>query len=209
MAKEAQIAGMDDRHWTRAEYLRSGFFWLMIPLIVGPSAWGTALFFQQVHLTEVKGWSLVSYVALMPIYTIAGIIATFLSGTAIDRFGVSRVTPFQLLPFALSFVVLAFADTIFMAGVGLVIFGIGQGIQGTGTAALWPEYFGTKHIGAIKAVAAALMVFGSAIGPGVSGVLIDYGVDFPQQMLPIAIFYVIGAGMATLAVIRYNPRLNR
>ena len=209
MAAETQISGMQGRHWTRAEMLRSGLFFLMIPLIVGPSAWGTALFFQQVHLTEVKGWELVAFVALMPAYTLSTIITTFASGWAIDRFGVSRVVPVQMLPFAISFAVLAFADTIFMAGVGLIIFGMGQGMQGTATSSFWAEYFGTQHIGSIKSVAAALMVFGSAIGPGITGALIDFGIDFPDQMLPIVLFYVIAAALATYGIIRYQPSLGR
>jgi MFS family permease len=209
MADEAQITGMHARHWTRAEMLRSGLFFVMIPMIIGPSAWGTALFFQQVHLTEVKGWELVAFVALMPIYTISAVTFTFASGWAIDRFGVSKVVPFQMLPFALSFLVLAYADTILMAGVGLVIFGAGQGLQSTAPAAFWAEYFGTRHLGSIKAVAAALMVFGSAIGPGITGAFIDLGVTFPEQMIPIAIFYLLAAGLATWGIIKYRPTLGR
>ena len=209
MADEAQIAGMDGRHWTRGEMLRSPLFFLMVPMVLGPSAWGTALFFQQVHLTEVKGWSLVSYVALMPLYTLSTVTATFASGWAIDRFGVSRIVPFQMLPFALSFIVLAFADTIFAAGVGLAIFGIGQGLQATGSSTFWAEYYGSRHIGAIKSIAAAIMVFGSAIGPGVTGWLIDAGVDFPQQMLPIAVYYLAAAALATAGILRHRPRLGR
>ncbi|UWR22460.1 MFS transporter [Sulfitobacter sp. S190] len=207
MAEDVQTFGMQGRHWTRRDLLRHPLFYLMIPLILGPGAWGTALFFQQVHLTEVKGWSLVSFVALMPLYTVASIATTFLSGWAVDRFGVSRVLPLQLLPFGVSFVVLAYADTIFMAGVGMVIFGIGQGLHGTGATAFWAVYYGTRHLGAIKAVAAALMVFGSAIGPGITGVLIDFGVDFPQQMLPIALFYFGGAMLALVGVRRYGRHL--
>jgi MFS family permease len=209
MAQETQIAGMYGRHWSRAEMLRSGLFLLMIPLIVGPAAWGTALFFQQVHLAQVKGWELVAYVALMPVYTASTIATTFASGWAIDRYGVSRIVPFQMLPFAVSFAVLAFADTIFMAGLGLVIFGMGQGLQGTATSTFWAEYYGTRHIGAIKSVAAALMVFGSAIGPGVTGALIDLGIDFPNQMLPISIYYVIAAGLAAYGIKRYQSTLGR
>ncbi len=209
MATEAQIAGMQGRHWTRKEMLRSGLFFLMIPLIVGPAAWGTALFFQQVHLTEVKGWELVAFVALMPIYTLSSIVTTFVSGWAIDRFGVSRIVPFQMLPFALSFTVLAYADTLFMAGVGLVIFGMGQGLQGTATSTFWAEYYGTRHIGSIKSVAAALMVFGSAIGPGITGALIDFGIDFPEQMLPISLYYLLAAAFAAYGIIKYQPTLRR
>ncbi|UOA30342.1 Oxalate:formate antiporter [Sulfitobacter sp. DSM 110093] len=209
MADQAQRAGMNGRHWTRGEMLRSGLFWMMIPMAIGPAAWGTALFFQQVHLTEVKGWELVEFVALMPVYTLSAVACTFLSGWAIDRFGVSRVLRIQMLPFALSFVVLAYADTLWMAGIALVIFGAGQGMQSTAPAAFWAEYYGTRHVGSIKAVAAALMVFGSAIGPGVTGLFIDLGVDFPQQMLPIAVYYLIAAGLATWAIHRYKPWLPR
>jgi MFS family permease len=209
MAETTQVAGMDGHHWTRMQMMRHGLFWLMVPMILGPAAWGTALFFQQVHLTEVKGWSLASFVALMPLYTATSVIATFVSGWAVDRFGVNRVVPVQMLPFAASFAVLAYADTIFAAGIGLMIFGIGQGMQATATSVFWAEFYGTRFIGSIKAVAAALMVFGSAVGPGVTGLFIDLGVDFPEQMVPIAIYYAIAAMLATTGIVKYQKRLVR
>ncbi len=207
MADDTQSLGMGGRHWTRGEMLRHPLFYILIPLVLGPSAWGTALFFQQVHLTEVKGWSLVSFVALMPIYTVASIAFTFITGWAVDRIGVKWIVPFQLIPFGISFLVLAYADTIFMAGVGLVIFGIGQGTQGTATSAFWAVFYGTRNLGAIKAAAAALMVFGSAIGPGITGAFIDFGVDFPNQMIPIAFFYFGGALLAGVGILRYQRDL--
>ena len=207
MADDTQSLGMGGRHWTRGEMLHHPLFYILIPLVLGPSAWGTALFFQQVHLTEVKGWSLVSFVALMPIYTVASIAFTFITGWAVDRIGVKWIVPFQMIPFGISFLVLAYADTIFMAGVGLVIFGIGQGTQGTATSAFWAVFYGTRNLGAIKAAAAALMVFGSAIGPGITGAFIDFGVDFPNQMIPIAFFYFGGALLAGVGILRYQRDL--
>ncbi|WP_227269160.1 MFS transporter [Roseobacter weihaiensis] len=207
LAESDASLGMGAKHWSRAEMLRHPLFYLLVPLMLGPPAWGTALFFQQVHLTETKGWSLVSYVSLMPIFTLSMIVTTFVAGWAIDRFGVKWVVPFQLIPFAISFVLLSHAETIFAAGIALTIFGIGQGMHGTAITAFWAVFYGTRHLGAIKAGAAALMVFGSAIGPGITGVFIDYGIDFSQQMIPIAAFYLVGAALAGLGVLRYQRDL--
>ncbi|WP_295311243.1 MFS transporter [Roseobacter sp.] len=207
MSDSTQSLGMGGRHWTRAELLRHPLFYMLIPLILGPAAWGTALFFQQVHLTEVKGWSLVSYVALMPVYTLATIAFTFITGWAVDRIGVKWIVPFYLVPFGVSFLILAYADTIFMAGAGLTVFGIGQGMQATAITAFWAVFYGTRNLGSIKAAAAALMVFGSAIGPGITGALIDAGIDFPQQMIPIAAYYFAGALLAGFGILRYQRDL--
>ncbi|MEJ6477292.1 MAG: MFS family permease [Paracoccaceae bacterium] len=207
MAAANQSAGMNGMHWTRAQVLRSPLFWLMVPVLLGPPAWGTALFFQQVHLTEVKGWELVSYVALMPLFTVTAIAATFASGSVIDRVGVQRLIPFYMLPFALSFLILAYAQTIGQAAIGLVVFGLGQGMQSTVPASFWATFFGTRHLGSIKATAAAVMVFGSAIGPGVTGALIDFGITFPEQMISIAIYFVFAGLCATVGIFRFQSAL--
>ncbi|MBU2359286.1 MAG: MFS transporter [Alphaproteobacteria bacterium] len=200
MAKDEQAAGMNGLHWTRGQVLRHPLFWLMVPALLGPPAWGTALFFQQVHMTEVKGWPLAGFVALFPLYTGIIIASTFGTGWAVDRFGTGRIVPFYMLPFAAGFALMAGAQSLFAAGLALIVLGVGQGMQSTLPAAFWAEFFGTRHIGSIKAAAAAIMVFGSAIGPGVSGVLIDYGVEFPTQMWGYAVFFIAAAAAATLGV---------
>jgi MFS family permease len=87
-----------------------------------------------------------------------------------------------------------------MAAVGIAFLGVGYGIQATLPTAFWAEFFGTRHIGAIKAVAASIMVLGSAIGPGVSGVLIDFGVTFPEQMIGISVYFLAAHVLVWMAV---------
>ncbi len=209
MAEESEALGMDSRHWTRAEVLRHPVFWLLVPALLGPPAWGTALWFQQVHIADVKGWSHVAFVALFPLSTAVTVAATFGCGWAIDRFGSARILPFYMLPFAVAFFVTGAASTIYMAAIGLAVLGIGQGIQSTLASAFWAEFFGTRHLGAIKAAAGAIMVFGSAIGPGISGVIIDLGVNFPTQMIWLTLYFLFAAGLCMVCARIVHPRLTR
>ena len=199
MANEAQAAGMNGRHWTRAEVMRHPVFWLLIPVLLGPPSWGTALFFHQVHLTEIKGWSHLDFVALFPVMTVVTIVTTFASGWAIDRFGSALLLPFYLLPFAFCFFMLGYNAAFSVAAIGMISFGIAQGFQSTLATAIWAEFFGTMHIGGIKAIAGAIMVFGSAIGPGITGLLIDAGVAFSTQLIWLSVYFLLAALSATLA----------
>ncbi len=199
-AEESTTAGMQGRHWTRAEVLRSRLFWMLLPMLLGPPAWGTAMFFQQVHIAEVKGWPLVDYLALIPLLTAVSVVVTLLSGQAIDRIGSARLAVVYLVPFTLAFLVIGMAETLAVAAVGMALFGVGTGIQATLPAAFWAEFFGTRHIGAIKAVSTSIMVFGSAVGPGISGALIDLGLTYPQQMLWICLYFVAANILVWVAV---------
>ena len=189
--------GMDGRHWRRAEALRHPLFWSLMPALVGSPAFVTAFWFQQVHFAAVKGWDHLSLVAVFPLGTGAFVLATAGFGWAIDRFGSGRVMPFYILPMVLAFTVLGLSTSLAAAALGVILLGIGGGGQATLPAACWAEFYGTRHLGAIKAAVASAMVAGSAIGPALSGVLIDAGIGFPAQLVAFAAWYA-GAGMIML-----------
>ncbi len=207
MARENQSVGMNARHWRRAEALRHWLFWFMVPALLGPAAFNTAFFFQQVHLAEVKGWAHVELVAMFPIYTAVGIGSMVLSGWLLDRVGTARLIPFFQLPMVGAFIVFATASTPWAALPGFVLLGLTTGANSTLPNAFWAEFYGTAHLGAIKAMAAAVMVFGSAIGPGVTGALIDLGVGIETQFLGIAAYFVFASVMMWIGVTRARPAL--
>lgn len=151
--------------------------------------------------------NLVEYLALFPLLTFVSVAVTLASGQLIDRFGSARLAQVYLSPFVVAFIILAFAQQLSVAAAGLMIFGVGLGIQATLPTAFWAEFFGTRNIGAIKAVSTSVMVFGSAIGPGISGMLIDFGYTFPDQMLAIALYFAVAMILVWIAVSRAAPDL--
>jgi MFS family permease len=206
-AEEAEAVGMQGRHWTRGEVVKSPLFWMLIPALLGPPAWGTSLFFQQVHIAEVKGWSLVNYLALIPLLTVVSVVVTLASGVLIDRLGTGRLLRVYLIPWVVGFVILSYASTLVGAGLAFTVFGICIGLQATIITAFWAEYFGTRHIGSIKATSTSIMVFGSAIGPGITGALIDLGFDFPDQMIAITVYFAVALALVWLGLARADQML--
>lgn len=191
MAEEAQSTGMAGRHWTRGEALRHPLFWFLIPALLGPSAFNTAFFFQQVHLAEVKGWPHVALVAIFPVYSAATVFAMLFSGWLVDRVGAMRLMAWYQLPLALFFLLMGQADSLAHAAPLMIFMGLTSGAQATVPTAFWAEAYGTRHIGSVKAVAASVMVLGSAIGPLLTGGLIDAGISYPQQMIGMAVYFAL------------------
>ncbi len=207
VAHEGQSSGMSNRHWFRREVLSHWLFWFLMPSLLAPAAFSTAFFFQQVHLAETKGWAHMQLVALFPVFTAAAIASMVASGWLIDRVGSGRLMPFFQIPMALGFVLMSAAESLVAATVAVICMGITQGANSTAPNAFWAEYYGTANLGSIKAMAAAVMVLGTAIGPGLTGLLIDMGLIFEDQMIGIAVYFLIGAGLAFIGIRRARPYL--
>ncbi|MCU0854634.1 MAG: MFS transporter [Rhodobacteraceae bacterium] len=201
--------GMEGRMWSRGDMLRHWLFWAMLPAILGPPMWNTAFFFHQVHIAEVKGWGHPALVALFPVYTAAAVGAMVLSGGLIDRFGSGRLAGVYLLPLAAGYAVFALVGGVPAGAVALVLIGVSVGVHNTMAAAFWAEHYGTRHIGTIRAATGAVMVLGTAVGPVVTGALIDRGLSFPGQALGIAAYFVAASGLAGLGAARAGRLLPR
>jgi MFS family permease len=207
MANESATLGMGGRHWTRAQALRHPLFWMVMPALMAGPVFTTAFYFQQVHLAEVKGWSHVALVAIFPFYTAAGVAAMLGSGWAIDRFGAARIMPFYPLGTALFFLVFPLVQTLGPAAGVVLLLGLSSGAQATVPVAFWAEAFGTQHIGAIRATAGSIMVLGTAIGPILTGALIDAGIGFPDQMRVIGVYGLCAVALSAVAVARARTAL--
>jgi MFS family permease len=96
------------------------------------------------------------------------------------------MVPFLLLPLCTGCLFLALIPAAPVAFVFMTLLGVSSAFTAALSGSLWPELYGSRHIGAIRSVAFALMVFSSAAGPGLVGVLIDAGVSFDHQLLAMS-----------------------
>jgi MFS family permease len=163
------------KHWTRGEVLRDTGFYARIAVLLAPAFITTGLIFHQAHVGSQKGWSLLLMASALSAYAVGSFTATMFTGQLVDRFSARRLVPFALIPIMLSCLWLPIAQGPHGAFVFFGLMGLGTGLVQVLSGAIWPELYGTRHLGAIRSLAAAGSVFSSGLAPGIFGVLFDRG----------------------------------
>ena len=185
--------GMGSKHWKRRDVLKNWVFWAVIIPFLIPPIFSTAFFFNMVHLTEVKNWSLITFTSLFPFYTGMSIITTLASGWMLDKFGVEKILPFYLIPMATGLLIFSYSNTYLTAAIGFSFLGMTQGLAMTIGGTFWPTYYGTKNLGSVRSLSTSTMVFGTAIGPAVVGKLLDIDVNYNFILLGMSVLAVIAS----------------
>lgn len=183
------------RQWTRNEMIRDPLFWIASFGYLSPPFIGTAIFFHQVYMVELKGWELSWFASGFSIYAFVTLVFGLITGFCVDRFSARALLPFFLFPLAAALLVLGLLDRPWSIPLVFVLLGLNGGGFSTLFGALWPEIYGVKHLGEIRSLIVALMVFASALGPGVIGWLIDYGIALETQFLAMSAYCIVISGM--------------
>jgi hypothetical protein len=77
-------------------------------------------------------------------------------GGLLDRLGTPRLMPWFQLPMVLAFLLLTAGDSLIVAARGMACLALTAGAYATVPNAFWAEFYGTRSLGAIKALATAL-----------------------------------------------------
>ncbi|WP_367714594.1 MFS transporter [Nitratireductor sp. GISD-1A_MAKvit] len=189
------------RDWTRGEVVRDPVFYLLLLGVMAPGFIGTTIFFHQIYLVELRGWSLEVFASSFTFMATMTVIFALISGQLIDRFSAVALLPGFLLPLGAACLILAASDAQWSAFAFMGLMGISYGFSSTLFGALWPEVYGIRHLGSIRALTVAIMVFATAMGPGITGFLIDRGVSYPLQ-IGVMGFYCLGASVVLFVVSR-------
>ncbi|MBX9457305.1 MAG: MFS transporter [Rhizobium sp.] len=191
--------------WNRSRVLRDGLFWWVLLGILANSGIVTLIFFHQADLVAAKGWSPLVFAASFPILSVSSAVAGIVGGTLLDRFGAWRLLPYLLLPLCLSNLVLWLGSAEWTIAVFFFLTGVSAGMVNGAASVVWAELYGTTNLGAIRALATAGLVFASAAGPGLAGLLIDAGIPLQTQCL----YYALYCGAASVMYLVLSSRIER
>ncbi|SFN79129.1 Major Facilitator Superfamily protein [Cohaesibacter marisflavi] len=190
-AEQTLTKGLGGRHWTRSDAARHWLLPALIPMLLTPGFIATVMFFHQTHIANVKGWSLMEMAPGYSFFASATVASTFLMGWASDRFGAERLLPVILIPMGFGVLLITVGEPVWSWYAVLALCGVTQGLSGAFWGVFLPVAYGTRYLGAIRALTTTVMVFSTAIGPGITGLFIDAGVFFPTQSIFMSIWCFI------------------
>ncbi len=189
--------------FTRGEALRDPGFYVLLPAALMTPFIVTAVLFHQAALADASGWSVELIASAFTGYALGHVAALLLAGPLVDRMGAQRVLPLALVPMALGLITLAIGGPAWVAFLYLGLIGVTTGLVATVGGSLWAERYGVRHLGAIRAVAQAMMVISTAIAPITLGALLDMGIGAAS----IGVMLATGTiSFAVLAVFAPDPR---
>lgn len=205
IAQQARGASREDKQtdahsWTRAQVVRDSRFWQMAPALFAPSIISTALFFHQQSLASWKGFPFSFWAANIAAYSLCAVVTSVIAGHLVDRHGAAPIVRLYLLPFCASLLIAGWSDLVALPALYYGAMGITVGIAVPAVSALWLELYGPVHLGSIRALTHALMVFGSALGPPLYGILLDNQIGW-QQILTGSTIWML---LATILLWRVN-----
>jgi len=193
------------RQWTRPEVLHDALFWVLCLAVLAPAFIGTSFLFHQVHIAEVKNWSRTLVASSFVVLSVTTITSTLIVGVLVDKYSARRLLPLFLLPMGCGCLLLGLKSEPSIIVLFMILLGMSYGTAGSLFGALWPELYGTAHLGAIRSLAMAAMVLASAAGPGLTGWLIDRGLGIEAQL----VFMGLYCGLTAVIMVPVAAALGR
>ena len=187
--KNNQLNEKHIKQWKRQDVLKDYRFYIICLNMLAMPWIATGVFVYQSFITESKQWGVFVIAQSFMVYSVISLITLLVSGFLIDKFTSRKLLIFMNIPLLLASVVLMFFNISISAYLFLGLIGITNGLANVLGSSTWAEIYGVKYIGSIKALTTALMVFSTAFGTALFGLLIDIGFTIEQIAL-VSVTYI-------------------
>jgi len=179
------------KSWKRRDVIKDYRFYIVSLNMLAMPWIATGIFVYQSFITDSKMWAVYTIPKAFMVYSITSIVTLFLSGFLVDKFTGRKLILFMNMPLLLAmFVLFQFNHEVF-AYIFLGLIGVSNGLANILGSSTWAEIYGVKYIGSIKALTTAFMVFSTAFGTGIFGLLIDYGFTIENIAFVGGVYIVI------------------
>ena len=180
------------KQWKRKEVIKDYRFYIINMNMLAMPWIATGTFVYQSFISNSKGWGQYVVAQSFMSYSILSVITLIVSGFLVDKFTSRKLLIYMNVPLFLSVLVIIYFNSPISAFIFLGLIGISNGLANLLGSSIWAEIYGVKYIGSIKALTTALMVFATALGTALFGILIDYGFSI-EKIAVVSGIYILAS----------------
>ena len=193
------------KQWKRIEVIKDYRFYIVCLNMLAMPWIATGVFVYQSFITEAKEWGSFVIAQSFMVYSILSVLTLLGSGFLIDKFTSRKLLIFMNIPLLISTLVLFYFNSPITSFIFLGLIGISNGLANVLGSSTWAEIYGVKFIGSIKALTTALMVFSTAFGTALFGLLIDRGFSIEQIAMVSFVYILISLILLFFVRNKLNP----
>jgi len=195
------------KQWKRIEVLKDYRFYIIcLNMLAMPWIFTGFAVFQSFIQTS-KGWAPYTIAQSFMSYSIFSVLTLFVSGFLIDKFTSRKLLVYMNIPLLFSIFVLFYFDTNITAFIFLGLIGISNGFANILGSSTWAELYGVRYLGSIKALTTSLMVFATAFGTALFGLLIDLGFSVSEISMVSGVYVSLSLILLLLIRKKLNPTI--
>ena len=193
------------KNWKRIEVLKDYRFYILCANMLAMPWIATGTFVYQSFILTSKGWGPYVIAQSFMVYSVLSVLTLFIAGFLIDKFTSRKILIYMNIPLLLSVFVIIYFNHPLTSFLFLGLIGVSNGLANVLGSSTWAEIYGVKHIGSIKALTTALMVFATAFGTALFGILIDKGFSIEQIAMISGVYIFSALIMLFLVRTKLNP----
>jgi MFS family permease len=191
--------------WTLKAAMKTRTFWLMMFCMTVPSMINTGLTFHMLSIIEEKGLSIAFAASVLGLTAIMQLPLNFLAGHMVDRIKVHYIRAVNYWILVLALIAISTGTSSKVVILYAVLSAVFNAFNSVTTEALWPTYYGRKHLGSIRSMATTAMVIGSALGPLPFGFAFDMLHGYKEILIIMMIFPIIASFASIISPPPGNP----
>ena len=193
------------KQWTRKEVIKDYRFYIINLNMLAMPWIATGAFVFQSFISSSKNWGQYIIAQSFMAYSVLTVITLLVSGFLVDKFTSRKLLIYMNIPLLLSALVIIYFNAPITAFIFLGLIGISNGLANLLGSSIWAEIYGVKHIGSIKALTTALMVFATAFGTALFGILIDNGFTIEKIAIVSGIYIIASIVLLIFIRKKLNP----
>ncbi len=200
---ESVLTEDEEPDFTAGQALRTPVFWILTIMQVASSIAIVTLALHLVPKLTDMGMTLSGAGTVVLAYTIVALPSQFLSGYFADRLPKTLMIAIFLAIQGIAITIIAFADSVLLAYLFAVLYGIGFGGRNPLTTAIRGEYFGRKAFATIMGLSQFPMNIGMIGAPLFAGYMFD---TTNSYVIPFSVFAILTFFGAFLMLFVKKPR---